>query len=221
MRKLIIVCATFFMIVGSAGAQNADLKPIFNGKNLKGWTTFLRTKGVNHDPEQVFRVKNKELHVSGKEFGYVATTKTYDNFHLSLEFRWGEKKHPPREKDKRDAGICFHVEPEDKIWPRSVECQIQEGDTGDLWLIGKTTAVVDGKQTQPQDYARVVKRSDAELPHGEWNRVEVISDGGSFKFLVNGKLVNEGSGLSVGDGRILLQSEGAEIFYRNIKIAEL
>src|SRR5690606_24496662 len=110
---------------------------------------------------------------------------------------------------------------EDKIWPRSVECQIQEGDTGDLWLIGKTTAVVDGKQTQPQDYARVVKRSDAELPHGEWNRVEVISDGGSFKFLVNGKLVNEGSGLSVGDGRILLQSEGAEIFYRNIKIAEL
>src|SRR5690554_6539048 len=110
MSKFVIACAAFFMIVGSAEAQNVELKPIFNGKNLEGWTTFLRSKGVNQDPDQVFRIENKELHVSGKEFGYVATTKIYDNFHLSLEFRWGDRKYPPRENDKRDAGICFHVE---------------------------------------------------------------------------------------------------------------
>jgi len=221
MKHTIIALATLILIVSSANAQKTKLAPIFNGKDLDGWTTFLRTKGVNQDPDQVFQIRNKELYVSGKEFGYIATTKTYSDFHLVLEFKWGEKKYPPRENDKRDAGICFYVEAEDKIWPKSIECQIQEGDTGDLWLIGKTTALINGKQTQAQDYHRVVKREDAERPKGEWNQVEVIAKEGRFKFFVNGTLVNEGEELSIREGRILLQSEGAEIVYRNIKVAAL
>ena len=48
---------------------------------------------------------------SGKEFGYICTEKTFKDFHLAVEFKWGEKKYPPRDADttKRDNGICFYV----------------------------------------------------------------------------------------------------------------
>ncbi|HKG08591.1 MAG TPA: DUF1080 domain-containing protein [Pedobacter sp.] len=205
-----------------AHAQSDKMQPVFNGRDLEGWTKFLAKQGVNKDPQGVFKVENGALHVSGQEFGYVATTKSYTNFHLSLEFKWGEKKFSPREREKRDAGICFNVGMlNDKIWPKSIECQIQEGDVGDLWLIDSVTAFVDGMHTEPKDYAEVKKMRDGELPHGQWNRVEVISKHGRFNFLVNGILVNQGEYVSITSGRILLQSEGAEVFYRNIKIEEL
>ncbi len=201
-------------------AQTDKMKSIFNGKDLQGWTTYLLKAGVDKDPQSVFKIEDGILQVSGQDLGYVATKKIYKNFHLSLEFKWGEKKYPPREYNKRDAGICYNVEKQDKIWPKSVECQIQEGDVGDLWLIDSVTAFVDGIKTEPKDYASVMKIRDAEHKHGEWNKVEVISRNGKFNFIVNGVLVNEGEYVSRDSGRILLQSEGAEIFYKDIKIEE-
>ncbi|HWK99018.1 MAG TPA: DUF1080 domain-containing protein [Parapedobacter sp.] len=201
-------------------AQQRQVHDLFNGKDFTGWNKFLRTQGLNHDPERVFTIRDGVIKATGKEFGYIATEKTYENFHLSLEFKWGEMKHPPRENEKRDAGILFFTDASDKIWPRSLECQIQEGDVGDLWLIDSATAVVNGVRTTPNNYTRVEKKSDNELPHGSWNHVEVIADGGKFTFKVNGVVVNEGESPSIRDGRIVLQSEGAEVYYRNIKISE-
>ncbi|MEJ7559579.1 MAG: DUF1080 domain-containing protein [Pedobacter sp.] len=201
-------------------AQTNKMQPIFNGKDLEGWTKFLQKQGVDKDPQNVFKIEDGMLHVSGQEFGYIATKKIYKDFHLSLEFKWGEKKYPPREREKRDAGVCYNVEKMDKIWPKSVECQIQEGDVGDLWLVDSVTAFVDGIKTEPKDYAMVMKIRDGERKNGEWNKVEIISKNGKFNFLVNGILVNEGEYVSRDSGRILLQSEGAEIFYKDIKIEE-
>ncbi|MHA4895856.1 3-keto-disaccharide hydrolase [Pedobacter sp. PWIIR3] len=197
------------------------MHPIFNGKNLEGWSKYLKSQGVNKDLQNVFTVKDEAIHVSGQDFGYIVTNKTYGDFHLSLEFKWGEKKFPPREKDKRDAGVCFSVDlSTNKIWPRCAECQIQEGDVGDLWLVDSVTAFVDGIQMEPKDYSHMAKIRDAERTHGEWNTVEVIFKKGRFKFFVNGTLVNEGEYLTLTSGRILLQSEGAEVFYRKVKIEE-
>lgn len=192
---------------------------LFNGRNLDGWYTFLRFKGKDSDPEGIFKVHDKMIHILGKEFGYLGTTGEYDNFHLTIEFKWGEKKYPPRETAKRDSGILyrFPMDQEDKVWPRSIECQVQEGDCGDFWPLGGATIFGDGaKQTR---YLK--KRRDAEKPHGEWNKIEVIADGGTCTHLVNGVLVNEATEASVSKGRILLQSEGAELFYRKIELRVL
>ncbi len=219
MKYIILLFALFSGLF--VNAQTDKMQAIFNGKDLEGWTKFLKKQGLNKDPEHVFKIENGELHVSGQEFGYIATTKSYIDFHLSLEFKWGEKKYPPREREKRDAGICYNVAMLDnRIWPKSIECQIQEGDVGDLWLIDSVTAFVDGISTEPKDYAHVVKSKDGERPHGEWNKVEIVSKKGRFSFIVNGVLVNEGEYVSVSSGRILLQSEGAEVYYRDIKIRE-
>jgi hypothetical protein len=199
----------------------SDFKPLFNGKNLSGWNRFLKTKGKNNDPDTVFSVSNGLLHITGKEFGYVVTEKTYDNFHLVVEFKWGEKKFAPREDRPRDNGILYYVIPEDKVWPRSIECQIQEGDCGDFWLIDSVTVVMDGARTAPTKNTRLIKKKDNEKPTGEWNRIEVIANNGKCTHIVNGVVVNEAEDASLRSGRIIIQSEGAEIWYRKIDIKEL
>ena len=198
-----------------------DFKPLFNGKDISGWYTFLKTKGKSNDPDTVFSVTNGLLKITGKEFGYIVTEKSFDNFHLIVEFKWGEKKYPPREDKVRDNGICYYVVPTDRVWPRSVECQIQEGDCGDFWLIDSVTAIVDGVQQGPTKNTRVIKKKDNEKPTGEWNRVEVIANKGKCTHIVNGVIVNEATDVSLRSGRILIQSEGAEIYYRKIDIKEL
>jgi hypothetical protein len=58
--------------------------------------------------------------------------------------------------------------------------------------------------------------------NGEWNQCEIIVMGDSYAIQkLNGEIVNMATDLSVGEGIIGLQSETAEIFYRNIMIKEL
>lgn len=226
--KNIIVCFLLLSCVGANAqeiAPHKKMRPLFNGKNLDGWYSYLTSKGKDNDIDKIFNVENKLLHISGKEFGYIATNKEYTNFHLAVEFKWGTKKYPPRDADttKRDNGICYYfpVSEKDTVWPKSFECQIQEGDVGDIWLIGNTTAVVDGVRSIPKDYQRITKKKDAERPTGEWNRVEIIADSGKITYIVNGVVVNAAESPSLLKGKILIQSEGAEIFYRKIELAEL
>ena len=223
MKKILIAC--FTLTCSCANTQPTKMKPLFNGKNLDGWYSFLTTKGKNNDPEKVFTVENGILHISGKEFGYICTEKTFSDFHLAVEFKWGEKKFPPRDADttKRDNGICFYVPLNEKdfVWPKSIECQVQEGDVGDFWMIDSTTVVIDGKRTEPNNYTRATKKKDGEKPNGEWNLVEVIVNKGRITYIVNGMVVNEAESPSLNEGKIIIQSEGAEIYYRKIEIAEL
>lgn len=200
-----------------------DFESLLNGRDFEGWYTWVESKGKNNDPEKIFTMEDGVLHDTGKEAGYLMTTSSYGNFHLTLEFKWGEKRWAPRENAKRDSGICYNIpenEP-DHIWPQSVECQIQETDVGDFWLLGYSTIQVNGKQNLPLPYSQVVKAKDGEKPRGEWNKVEVISFNGKCAHIVNGVLVNFGENSSLVGGRILLQSEFAELFYRNVKLRRL
>ncbi|MEO6730221.1 MAG: DUF1080 domain-containing protein [Ferruginibacter sp.] len=223
MKRTLIALFTF--IAFCSNAQQTKMKPLFNGKDLNGWYSFLTTKGKNNDPEKVFTIQNGLLHITGKEFGYICTEKVFKDFHLLAEFKWGEKKYPPRDADtiKRDNGICFYMPLSEKdfVWPKSLECQVQEGDVGDMWLIDSATVVIDGKRTVPKNFTMVKKKKDNEKPNGEWNLVEVIVNKGKITYIVNGIVVNEAESPSLNEGKILIQSEGAEIFYRKIEIAEL
>jgi hypothetical protein len=209
-----------------------NVKPVFtekrftsllNGKDLDGWYIWLQSKGRNNDPEKIFAIEaDGVLHDTGKELGYIMTEKGFENYHFRLEFKWGKDKWPPRENNKRDTGICYNIpmDETDKIWPQSIECQIQEGDVGDFWLLSYSTIQVDGKQNAPYLHTQMVKKRDAEKPNGEWNRVEVISFNGKCVHIVNDVVVNYGENSSLTGGRILLQSEYAEVYYRNVSIRE-
>ena len=63
--------------------------------------------------------------------------------------------------------------------------------------------------------------ADVESPLGEWTTVEIISDGGSIKNLVNGVVVNAVTDCTYTHGKVLLQSEGAELYIRKIELQPL
>ena len=134
-----------------------------------------------------------------------------------------------------------------RTWARSIELQIQEHDVGDLYAVGSAIAVRAkpraGTQPALYDYdpagewtffsqsqgasGRCVKQPDNEKPTGAWNTVELIAFGEDSIHIVNGKVVMRLHGplridgdvpAPVTSGPIILQSEGAEVFYRDIEI---
>ena len=225
--------------------QSHDIPPhgpavtLFDGSDLSHFDTFLKTKGLNSDPDHVFQVENREIHISGKEFGYIITKEEYENYYLRAEFKWGEGTYAPRDGKARDSGILYNIQGEQKVWPRSIEFQICEGATGDFWMTdGAALTGKDGKRVEgPEGKGAKIDRfnkgewknvvgyrdpnGEIEKPHGEWNIVELVNQGGHVKQFVNGKLMNEGADASPAKGKILVQSEGAEVFFRNIKLYPL
>jgi Domain of Unknown Function (DUF1080) len=194
--------------------------PLFNGKDLSGWYTFLPRKDGSdprQDPKRVFRIEDGVLHVTGDGFGYICTDQEHENYRIKLEFKWGPRRYPPRESSVRDSGLLLHVVGEDKIWPKCIEFQIQEHDCGDFWLVGGTSIDVDGKTEK--SYRK--KTVDAEKPTGEWNSLEAVCDGDTITNIVNGQVVNRCSRASLTRGKIALQTEGAEVFFRNLVLTSL
>ena len=62
---------------------------------------------------------------------------------------------------------------------------------------------------------------EIESPHGQWNRLEVICDGTTITTILNGVLVNRGTDSRHAEGKIQLQSEGAEIMFRKVEVRPL
>ena len=62
---------------------------------------------------------------------------------------------------------------------------------------------------------------EVERPHGKWNVLELVTEGNTVRQYVNGKLANEGTDPFPKEGKILIQSEGAEVYFRNIKVYPL
>src|SRR5688572_27725700 len=109
----------------------ADPLPLFNGKDLTGLETWLKdTK--RDDPRKVFRVKDGVLHISGDGFGYVATEKEHRDYHLVVEFKWGDKTDGG--KYVRNSGILLHATGPHGgaagTWMASIECQLAQGCVG-------------------------------------------------------------------------------------------
>jgi hypothetical protein len=220
---------------------HGKLVALFNGKNLTGFDTLLEKQGINSDPNRVFQVENGVLHISGQEFGGLVTQKEYGNYYLRAEFKWGEKTYPPRDGKARDSGIQYNITGPLKVWPRMMEFQINEGGTGDMWVVGGTGATVDSKVYQssesgPGSYLRIphIGRgplvnvtgyrdpvNDLEKPHGQWNVLELVVDHDRITYFVNGKLSLMATNANAMQGKILFQCEGSEVYFRKMKIAML
>jgi Domain of Unknown Function (DUF1080) len=273
--RLLVLCTLAAVATPSAQGGWTSL---WNGRDLDGWTTWMTQPaatsevpglardasgryteaiGSGRDPLKVFTVAPDvdgapAIRISGEAFGELRTRRSFENYHLKFQFKWGERKWPPRDRAEtpRDSGLLYHVHAppgqNGRTWARSIELQIQEHDVGDLYAVGATIAVRAKQRpgTKPTlfDYdpagewmffaqthgqmGRVVKQPDAEKPNGEWNTVELIAFREDAIHIVNGKVVMRLHGPTrvdtdlpapVTSGPIILQSEGAEIFYRDIQ----
>ena len=252
------VLAAMLCAAAPAFAQDADdggWTPLFNGKDFAGWTIAWAQRPADERPaSSVFTVENGMIHAyAGQEAGtsqqqaYILSDGDYRDYRLSLEYKWGPKKFAPRMELVRDAGLLFHVYDHSVAdWPYSVEAQIQEGDTGDVWAISSrassTVLPLTGRYMEPsgggvpvtvgayRDFERIRHGALNELP--EWNTLEIVVRGDTATYIVNGFVNMRVTGLQRWDaqanswvrldhGPIALQAEYAEIFYRNIRIRPL
>lgn len=241
-RAVLLALLAFAPSCATAPAAPA----LWNGRDFSGFYTFLASSGRNNDPLRVFEIHDGAIRISGREYGYLATELEYEDYALRLEFKWGEATWPPRAANARDSGLLFHMQGPDKVWPRSIEFQIIEGGTGDVILIDHASMDFDpallGRFSEPrmrsEDGSRIVRgridgerrspewkdvlgfrtASDLERPRGQWNTLDLHCRGDRFAYWVNGVKVVEGSGALPRKGRILLQSEGAEIHFRNLTL---
>lgn len=243
---------------------------LLKGKGLKSWDTYLGAQfpensenrngikpvGLNVDPKHTFSVitedGDKVLHITGEQFGGISTKKEFENYHLQLQFKWGNLKWHPKKNAKMDSGLLYHANGEqgadNGFWMQAQEFQIQQGDCGDYW--GCAGAYFDAPTRKEKDSVyvydpkgemrtfkdktiegrRVFKFSDAENPTGQWNTLDLYCFGDTAIHIVNGKTVNVlyHSSHIVNEkiepltkGKIQLQSEGAEIYFKNIEILSI
>ncbi len=263
-------------LAGFAQRPKTSWTSLFNGKDLSGWESYLdkpaktsevaglarnasgdytEPLGLNQDPNHVFTVVRVDgapaIRISGETFGGINTLQEFENYHLRLEFKWGEKKWPPKLDQRRDSGLLYHsVGPHGTpmLWMESHELQIQEADCGDYWGVMNVLADIPARKKEAGKFVyekgappvtfqdktpngrTCVKIPDAENPSGQWNTVELYCFGDTCIHVVNG-VVNlmlfhsqhlvGGVAAPLTKGKIQLQSEGAEVFYRNIEIQSI
>jgi hypothetical protein len=149
---------------------------------------------------------------TGKVNGYIYTEKSYKNYVLRYDWRY---KRPDKVEDEENfrgnSGLLVHIQGEPRIWPKSIEVQGMNRDHGRL--IGVNGAKI------PSKFDRAALQK-ARKPIGEWNTTEASIQDGIVSAKVNGVEVDSGKG-DLTEGQIGLQSEGAEIHFRNIRIKEL
>jgi len=257
--SLCLILAASLLGFASASAasgakpENDAWIPLFNGKDFNGWYTYLDSSGKNKDPKGVFKVEDGIIHIldvpmsDGKsDNGYLATNQDFSNVRIHVEYKWGVKRST---EGKRNSGLLYLAVGPDAIYPTSLECQIEETDVGDLWIVNGASVTAffisssmpmydDDMQagtrvrSAPGDSSRVLKSGDFENRDG-WNTVEVIIQGDQSTHLVNGRIVNRARDIQQPDpknparmiplksGRILLEAEGSEIWFRDIRIKPL
>ena len=258
----ISLAAVIIMVVRSSAiikkqSGGAELE-LFNGQNLDGWYTFIKGRGRNIDPLKVFTVENNLIRISGEEWGCITTNDEFENYKITLEFKWGMATHSPRVDKARDSGLLLHSTGEDggsdSTWMHSIECQIIEGGTGDLLVVGdgsqdfsitcpvaaekhgdsyvfhatgKYVTINEGRinwygrDPEWEDIRDFRGEKDIEKPVGEWNKIECIVKGNEIVVFLNGILVNHAVDVKPQKGKIQIQSEGAEIFFRSVVINSL
>jgi hypothetical protein len=190
---------------------------------------------VDNDPDHIFTLTNGVLRVSGQHYGYLATHQTnFADYKLIAEFKWGEQTWAPRQTNARDSGVLVHFVGKDQVWPKSIEAQMIEGGTGDILVVSGALLTVDGVTKGPQiarfdrpgrnpwrDEKGFRGPHEIEAPTGQWNRVEVLCQGDKVAITVNGHKTLEGTNASPRSGKILVQSEGAEVYFRRLDLYPL
>ena len=225
MRRHLGWAAAGVLALAAAGAPAdgpaAAFVDLFNGKDLAGWVN------VNTAPD-TWSVKDGVLVCSGRPLGVMRSEKQYENFVLHVEWMHLEAG--------GNSGVFIWSNaspPADTRLPDGVEVQMLELDWvklntrdgkvppvayvhGELFGVGGVTVVPDNPRGE-----RSMSVENRCKGRGEWNAYDVVAVDGVVKLAVNGRFVNGISRSTRRRGYLCLESEGAEIRFRNIRILEL
>ncbi len=205
--------------------QTIDL---FNGKDLSGWVADVPEKDTNADAPDSFIVRDGLLVSMGNPRGHLLTQRRFKDYRLTVEYRFVGAG--------GNGGVLVHASTPRalyKMFPQSIEVQLQSGDAGDFWCIHEDITVEDMETRRPRekgnawggkegDARRILNLTDSsEHPLGQWNSMEIEAKANSLTVWVNGDLVNRGSRSTASEGQIAIQAEGTEMEFRKLQLTPL
>ncbi len=176
------------------------------------------SEGPDTPLEKVWSLTNGVLVCRGQPRGYLILAEALADFTLTLEWRRPEGVTPGK------AGVLLRVTGPDKIWPRSLEAQLNVRAAGDFWgldgfaLEGPTNRISTVEHPQYGRLTNLKRTAERENPAGEWNRYEIQAVRGEVTLYVNGHEVNRATGCDATPGRLVLTAEGDEIHFRNVRL---
>lgn len=195
--------------------------------NSKSKGTDIEWINVNTTPDTWSKSKD-ELICTGKPIGVMRSKKQYENFLLHVEWKHMEPG--------GNSGIFVWsdaIPGEQNRLPNGVEVQMLELDWvklntkdgveppvayvhGELFGVGGVVTLPDNPRgTRSKSIENRCKG------RGEWNTYDVVCVDGVVKLSVNGKFVNGLAKSTKKKGYLCLESEGAEIHFRNFTLIEL
>lgn len=202
--------------------------PLFDGKDLSGWTADVPERDENPSAPASFVVRNGLLVSLGTPPGHLVTDTSFRDYRLVVEYRFPGKG--------GNCGVLVHASRPRalyKMFPQSIEVQMMSGDAGDFWCIEENIEVPDMEKRRPRkqgqawggkegDARRILNLTDgSEKPLGEWNTMVIEARGRGLRVWVNGDLVNDGANATADRGKIALQAEGTEVEFRRVEIGPL
>lgn len=199
-----------------------EWRDLFNGKDLAGWVNVNTAKDT-------WSVENGLLVCSGHPTGVMRTDRQYENFILHVEWMHTEPG--------GNSGMFLWSGPRaanNSPFPPGVEVQMLELDwpklnpdrdgkpRPDAYVHGELFGVQGVKDVPDNPRGdRSMSIENRCKPRNEWNTYDVVAVDGVLKLSVNGKFVNGIRNTSQKKGYICMESEGAKIYFRNIRILEL
>ena len=226
MKKSLLLTA-LLSLTSQLTAEEKVIK-LFNGKDLKGWHSDVPAADKNPDIKPSFIARDGMLVSLGKPGGHLITDAVYENYRLELEYRFANKP--------GNCGVLVHSSTPRvlyKMFPSSIEVQMNSSHAGDFWCIGENIEVPDMEKRRPKrkdqkwggkegDSRRILNLTDdSEKPVGEWNKMVIECQGDEVKVWVNGDFVNHGKKCTVSKGQIAVQAEGVEVEFKGLTLKKL
>ncbi len=218
---LLLIFTGFFSVRTIAQSYS-----LFNGKDLTGWHADIPDLDTSKIAQNSFMVRKGMLVSLGTPEGHLITDSIYKNYRLVVEYRFTGSP--------GNCGILVHASTPRalyKMFPKSIEAQMEHGNAGDFWCIVEDIKVKNMVQQRgpkkdwgiTEEKGRRIKNltDNSEKPVGEWNKMTIECYKNAIRIWVNGDLVNDGFDCTVNKGHIALQAEGSEVECRKMELTPI
>ena len=222
-RLSLLSCMALVLVGQTLGAEPGLGRPLLSSQDqageLAGWRSFHDDNARTGD---VWKLTAEGVLICrGLPKGCLYTQAKYAHFVLELDWRW------PKGQKPGNGGVLIRTAGEQRIWPKSLEAQLNAGNAGDFWglagyeLSGPAERLKTLEHPQFGKLTNLKKTASAEKPAGQWNHYRIVADGPIVTLEINGQLVNRATNCDQEPGTICLTSEGNEIHFRNVRLLTL